>query len=98
MDQALKDRLAANLLALPKMFSVWVMAIVAALGVVWFQLPAEQQQALVQHSPLPVWAWPIAMSVIGIVARAWPQRSLMPAPAAASPPAPSTAPAPTTTP
>jgi hypothetical protein len=90
MDQALKDRLAANVLALPKMLSAWVMALAAALGVIWFQLPAEQQHALVQHSPLPVWAWPVAMSVLGIVARVWPQRSFMPA--ALTAPAPTSVP------
>lgn len=74
MNDTTKQDLYANLAALPRMASAWVMWAAAALGAVWFALPADQQQTLLAHSPLPAWAYPIVLSALGIVARVWPQK------------------------
>lgn len=73
-----KDKLATNLSSLPKMASAWVISAAGALGAIWLALPPEQQRALVEHSPLPAWAYPVALTVAGLAARVWPQKSLTP--------------------
>lgn len=69
-----KDGLTLNLRNAPRMFSTWAMTLAGALGAIWFALPAEQQRTLLEHSPLPAWSWPIALTVLGIIGRMWPQR------------------------
>jgi hypothetical protein len=78
MDQEAKTRLASNVAGLPKMFSAWAMTLAGVLGTIWFSLPADQQLELFKHSPLPMWSYPIAMTVLGIVGRVWPQKSFNP--------------------
>lgn len=78
MDQLSKDRLAANMQNAPKMLSNWVMVLAGTLGAIWFALPAEQQMLVLQNSPLPPWSYPIVLTAIGVIARVWPQKSLMP--------------------
>lgn len=74
-----KEKLAANVKASYKMASNWVMTIAGALATVFFSLPPEQMAELVKHSFVPPWAYPIALTALGIVARVWPQKSLTPA-------------------
>lgn len=69
-----KARLASNARNLHRMFSTWAMTLAGVLGTVWFALPLEQQQTLLEHSPLPIWSYPIVLTVIGVVGRMWPQR------------------------
>lgn len=78
MDQLSKDRLAANMQNAPKMLSNWVMVLAGTLGAIWFALPPEQQLLVLQNSPLPPWSYPIVLTAIGVIARVWPQKSLMP--------------------
>jgi len=76
MDQTTKDKLAVNVTNSWKMASNYVMAIAGALFAIYLALPLDQQQTLVAHLPVPAWALPIAGSVVGIVARLWPQKSI----------------------
>jgi hypothetical protein len=78
MDQTSKDRLKANFSSAHKMLSNWVFGAIGALGAIWFALPPEQQQVLLQNSPLPAWSYPVVMTAVGVLARLWPQKSLMP--------------------
>lgn len=74
MDATGKARLALNLSNAPRMFSTWAMTLAGALGTIWFALPPEQQRTLLEHSPLPMWSYPIVLTAIGVVGRMWPQR------------------------
>lgn len=74
MNEIDKANLALNLRNAPRMFSTWAMAFAGTLGTVWLALPDEQQQALIEHSPLPMWSWPIVLTALGVVGRIWPQR------------------------
>jgi len=76
MEQETKDRLGANVTNAWRMASNWAMAASGTIFAVYLGLPAEQQQAILAHLPVPPWALPIAASVIGIAARLWPQKSL----------------------
>ncbi len=78
MDPEKKEQLAANTANAWKMASNWVFTISGALVAIWVSLPLEQQSTLIAHLPIPAWMVPIAGSVIGIVARIWPQQSLAP--------------------
>lgn len=78
MEPEAKARLVDNIASLPKMASAWAMSAAGFLGMVWFTLPPEQQRALIEHSPLPPWAYPIALTVIGVIARVWPQKAVAP--------------------
>lgn len=77
MKQTSKDRLAANASSAWRMASNWVMTAAGVVFAIYLALPLDQQQTLIAHLPVPPWAIPIAASVIGIVARIWPQRSIM---------------------
>lgn len=83
MDDTTKDKLVINLTNSWKMASNWWFTALGTIGVVWVNLPAEQQQALLAHLPVPGWVLPIAATVIGIAARVWPQKSITPEVAAA---------------
>lgn len=83
MEQVTKDKLTVNVENAHKMASNWAATATGALFVVYLALPAEQQAALVAHLPVPAWVIPIITSVISIVARLWPQKSITPAVAAA---------------
>ena len=83
MDDTTKDKLTINLANSYKMASNWWFTVLGAMGVIWVNLPVEQQQALLAHLPVPGWVLPIAATVIGIVARVWPQKSITPEVAAA---------------
>lgn len=74
MDDTAKDKLVSNLANSWKMASNWWFSALGALGVIWVNLPAEQQQAVISHLPVPGWVLPIVGTVIGIVARVWPQQ------------------------
>lgn len=76
MQQASKDRLAFNLRHAARMASNWVMTAAGAAFAVYLSLPIEQQQTIIAHLPVPPWALPIIASVVGIVARLWPQRAI----------------------
>lgn len=76
MEQATKDKLAVNVGASYKMASNWVMTAAGAVATIWFAMPPEQQAELVKHSFVPPWAYPIALTVLGIAARLWPQFNL----------------------
>lgn len=78
MEQETKDKLAENAANSWKMASNWVMAAAGVAFGIYLGLPADQQQQLIAHLPLPAWVLPIVASVIGIVARLWPQKSLAP--------------------
>lgn len=78
MDATTKDRIAVNLSLLPKKASSWVTAAGGALFSIWALLPAAQQQAVLEHSPLPTWLYPIVYIVIGFVASVWPQAAVAP--------------------
>lgn len=78
MDPMMKARLSENVHNAPKMLSNWIMALAGVLGAIWFALPPEQQLMLLQNSPLPAWSYPVVLTAIGVLARVWPQKSLMP--------------------
>lgn len=79
MKQETKDRIAVNLALLPKKATSWVTTVVGGALTVWALLPDAQKQSLLEHSPLPVWAYPIAFIVIAYVASVWPQAPTAPA-------------------
>ena len=85
MDDSRKERLAANFSALPARLSFWMMGAGGALGAIWQQMPLEQQKALVEHSWLPAWAYPIALTVAGIVSQLWPRKHTVSPDEAATP-------------
>ena len=96
MNPDMKDQLRLNLIALPRMLSARFMGLCAlALGF-WLYIPPDQQQTIMDHLPVPRWALPLIVTLIGWTVRIWPQVGLQqPAPAAPStppePPAPTTA-------
>lgn len=71
----MNPQLLSNLNIAHKMLSNWVMGTAGTLGVIWFSLPPDQQKLLIEHSPIPAWAYPIALTVVGILARLWPQKA-----------------------
>lgn len=83
MDDVTKDKLAVNAANSWKMASNWVMSAAGAAFAIYLALPADQAQALIDHLPVPPWVLPIVATVIGIVARLWPQKSITPEVAAA---------------
>lgn len=83
IQQSTKDRLAVNLAALHKMASAWVMTVAGMLGTLWLAMPPEQQSTLMGLLPIPPWLIPIALTLVGLAARAWPQKNITPAEAAA---------------
>ena len=83
MDETTKDKLAINVSNAWKMWSNWIMSAAGIAFAIYLALPADQQQTLIQHIPVPAWLLPIAASVVGIVARLWPQKSITPPVAAA---------------
>lgn len=66
----------ANLKLAHKMASNYVMAAAGTLFTIYLMLPQGQQQTLINHLPVPPWVLPIVASVIGIVARLWPQKNI----------------------
>jgi len=88
MDPTTKEKLQINVNNAWKMASNWVMAAAGIAFAIYLQLPLEQQQTLIQHLPVPPWLLPILASVVGIVARLVPQKSITPAVAAKSEDAP----------
>lgn len=95
MEQLTKDKLAINVVNAWRMASNWVMASAGIVFAIYLQLPIDQQQAVVQHLPVPPWLLPILASLIGIAARLVPQKSITPAVAAAKSEDASTFPLPT---
>lgn len=83
MNPDTKARLLHNLACLPRMASVWATGIVSLLASFWVALPPAQQQAALAMLPVPKAAvpWLVVMLPI-VIARAWPQRAIPPAPAA----------------
>lgn len=78
MDDTTKAKLAVNVSNSYKMASNWVMTISGAAFAIYLALPLEQQQTLINHLPVPPWLLPIVGSVVGVVARLWPQHSITP--------------------
>jgi hypothetical protein len=76
MTPETKDKITTNVSNSWKMASNWAMSLTGAMFAVYLALPLDQQQAVVTHLPVPAWVLPIITSVIGIVARLWPQKSL----------------------
>lgn len=76
MDQTTKDKITTNAANSWKMASNWVFVALGTVFTIYLALPADQQQALINHLPVPPWLIPIAGSVVGIAARLWPQKSL----------------------
>lgn len=83
MDSTTKDKLAINVANSWKMASNWVMGAAGIAFTIYLALPPLQQQTLLDHLPVPAWLLPILASIVGIVARLWPQKSITPAVAAA---------------
>ncbi len=83
MDDITKQKLAVNIENAHKMASNYVMGASGVAFAIYLGLPPEQQAAILAHLPVPPWLVPIIGSVIGIVARLWPQKSITPAVAAA---------------
>ena len=76
MDPTTKDKITANVTNSWRMASNWIMSAAGAMFAIYLSLPLDQQAALVAHLPVPPWVLPIATSVVGIVARLWPQKKL----------------------
>ena len=84
MNETTKDKVATNVANSWKMSSNWVFTATGAMFAIYLSLPIEQQQTLLAHLPVEPWVVPIVTSVIGIVARLWPQKSITPQVAAAA--------------
>ena len=78
MNDESKEKLASNVANSYKMASNWVFTAVGALGAIWLALPPDQQQTIIAHLPVPAWVLPIVGTVVGVVARLWPQANLQP--------------------
>lgn len=78
MDDTTKARLDANLANGWRMASNWVQGVAGMMFAIYLALPPDQLATLNSHLPVPAWALPITTSVIGIVARLWPQKSITP--------------------
>lgn len=76
MDQETKDGLAVNASNAAKMWSNWIMTAAGTMFAIYLALPIDQQQTLIAHLPVPPWVIPIFTSVVGVVARLWPQKNL----------------------
>lgn len=83
MDQTTKEKLAINFANSWKMASNWVMGAAGTAFAIYLAMPAAQQQTLLEHLPVPPWLLPILATVVGIVARLVPQKSITPTVAAA---------------
>jgi hypothetical protein len=59
-----------------RMASNWVMTGAGIGFSAYLGLPDDQKEALVQHLPVPLWTVPIAVSVVGVAARVWPQHAI----------------------
>lgn len=86
MDPTTKEKLAVNVTNSWRMASNWIMSAAGVMFAIYLALPLDQQSALLAHLPVPPWILPILTSVIGIVARLWPQKNLTPEAAAANQP------------
>lgn len=79
MDGTTKgQKMAANFAISWKMASNWVMGAAGLAFAFYLSLPPEQQQAVLAHLPVPPWVLPIVASLIGFLARIYPQKSLTP--------------------
>lgn len=83
-----KEKLAVNVTNSWKMASNWVMTASGVLFAAYLSLPAKcppemlecaSQAVVLSHLPVPAWAVPLIGTLIGIVARLWPQSSITPA-------------------
>lgn len=83
MDDVTKNKFATNVANSWKMASNWIMSLAGTLGMIYLAIPEEQEKTIIQHLPIPVWSVPIVLTVIGIIARLWPQKSITPAVAVA---------------
>lgn len=83
MDQVTKDKLALNARISYKFASNWVMTAAGIGFAIYLHLTEAQQQALLEHLPLPAWLLPIIASTVGILARIWPQKNVSQAEGAA---------------
>lgn len=74
------EHLKVNIRSAHKMASNWVMAGASSGAAIYLALPAEAQTNLVAgisaHLPVPVYMIPVAVGVLGFVARVWPQKSI----------------------
>jgi hypothetical protein len=75
-DTTKGQKLAANFAISWKMASNWVMGVAGVAFAFYLSLPLDQQQAVLAHLPVPPWVVPIVASLVGFLARLWPQKSL----------------------
>jgi hypothetical protein len=71
-------RLRANLIQAHRMASMWVMTVASFAAAIWLGLDAAQQAAVIKALPIPPWAVPVGVGVVGAFARIWPQKSINP--------------------
>jgi hypothetical protein len=89
MDQLMKDKLATNIGALPKMASAWVMGLAGAMWAAYLALPVTcdgtDASCFSQHDlqawasttlHIPAFVFPLVVTLIGLAARIYPQKSL----------------------
>lgn len=76
MQDSTKAIVAANVSNSLSMASTWVNAAADAAFALYLALPADQQEAIVNHLPVPPWAIPIVTFALRYAARNWPQPAL----------------------
>lgn len=59
-----------------KMASNQIMIVAGTVFTIYLALPADQQQTIIDHLPLPPWTFPIIATVVGVIARLWKQTSI----------------------
>lgn len=73
-----KDRLLVNVELLHKKASNWVVGVAGTVATLWFAMPSDTRQAILEHSPLPLWAYPIVGVVATFIASILPQKATAP--------------------
>lgn len=76
MQDSTKAIISANVANSLSMASTWVNAAADAAFGLYLALPVDQQQAIVDHLPVPPWLIPIATFALRYAARNWPQPKL----------------------
>jgi hypothetical protein len=73
-----KDRILLNLSLLPKKATTWVMGLASTAAGFWLYIPEDTKKAILEHSPLPIWAYPLVGLAVGYIASTWPQKATEP--------------------
>lgn len=71
MDELRLARTRMNAALLPKRPSAWVMVGAGTVGSWFFSMPDAQRQMLLNLLPLPAWAVPIVISLVGLGSQVW---------------------------